>query len=130
MMDKKNKSTLFDKELLKRYSKPGPRYTSYPTAPMFSEEIGPDDFRNEISKTNDASEPANLSLYFHIPFCDTLCYFCACNMMITHDDDKKERYLGYLKKEIDMIAELTEMTARYRKCIGGGELPAIFLLHR
>ena len=124
MMDKINKSTLFDKELLKRYSKPGPRYTSYPTAPMFSEEIGPDDFRNEISKTNDASEPANLSLYFHIPFCDTLCYFCACNMMITHDDDKKERYLGYLKKEIDMIAELTENDRKVSQMHWGGGTPS------
>ena len=123
-MDKKNRSTLFDKELLKRYSKPGPRYTSYPTAPMFSEEIGPDQFRNEISRTNDASKPADLSLYFHIPFCDTLCYFCACNMMITHDDDKKERYLGYLKKEIDMIAELTKSNRKVSKMNWGGGTPS------
>jgi len=75
MENTNNQSTLFDKELIKRYSKPGPRYTSYPTAPMFSEAIGPNEFKNEIDKTNDSLEPADLSLYFHIPFCETLRLF-------------------------------------------------------
>ena len=124
MKNKNNQSTLFDKELIKRYSKPGPRYTSYPTAPMFSESIGPAEFRNEIAETNNSSEPADLSLYFHIPFCDTLCYFCACNMLITHDDDKKEKYLRYLKKEIDMIEGLTKSTRKVSQMHWGGGTPS------
>ena len=125
MMENNNsKSTLFDAELIKRYSKPGPRYTSYPTAPMFSEAIGPIEFRNEIAKTNNSTEPVDLSLYFHIPFCDTLCYFCACNMLITHDDDKKENYLRYLKKEIDMIAELTKSDRKVSQMHWGGGTPS------
>jgi len=125
MMDKNNnQSTLFDEKLIKRYSKPGPRYTSYPTAPMFSEAIGPNEFRNEIARTNDSSEPADLSLYYHIPFCDTLCYFCACSMMITHNDDKKENYLGYLKREIDMISDLTKSNRKVSQMHWGGGTPS------
>ena len=125
MMNKKNnQSTQFDEKLIKRYSKPGPRYTSYPTAPMFSEAIGPNEFRNEIVKTNDSSEPADLSLYYHIPFCDTLCYFCACSMMITHSDDKKENYLGYLKREIDMISDLTKSNRKVSQMHWGGGTPS------
>ena len=127
MGNKNNNSTLFDEDLLKRYSKPGPRYTSYPTAPLFSEEIGANDFRNEIARTNDLVEPADLSLYFHIPFCDTLCYFCACSMMITHSDDKKENYLGFLKKEIDMISELTKNKRKVSQMHWGGGTPSYLL---
>ncbi len=77
MENKNNQSTLFDAELIKRYSKPGPRYTSYPTAPIFSEAIGPNEFRDEIAETNNSSEPADLSLYFHIPYCAQLCWICG-----------------------------------------------------
>ena len=127
MENKNNNSTLFDEELIKRYSKPGPRYTSYPTAPMFSEEIGPNEFRSEISRTNESLEPADLSLYFHIPFCDTLCYFCACSMLITHSDDKKENYLGFLKKEIDMISDLTKNKRKVSQMHWGGGTPSYLL---
>ena len=127
MENKNNQSTLFDEELIKRYSKPGPRYTSYPTAPMFSEAIGPIEFKSEISRTNDSLEPADLSLYFHIPFCDTLCYFCACAMLITHSDDKKENYIGYLKREIDMVSDLTKNKRKVSQMHWGGGTPSYLL---
>src|SRR3990172_853924 len=66
-----------DIEMLKRYDKPGPRYTSYPTAPKFSTDFTASDYKAEIAFTNSLDNPADLSLYFHLPFCDTLCYFCG-----------------------------------------------------
>ncbi len=92
-----------DVEVLKRYDKPGPRYTSYPTAPAFQKDFTSDDFKAEIVRTNTAENRNPLSLYFHIPFCDTLCYFCGCNMMVTHERKKISEYLGYLEKEIALV---------------------------
>lgn len=110
-----------DIDLIKKYDKPGPRYTSYPTAPQFSDAFTHGDFLNEITKTNQGDSLADLSLYFHLPFCDTLCYFCGCNMIVTHDRDRIQRYLKYLKKEVDHIRSLI---AEDRKTIqlhwGGG----------
>src|SRR4030095_3190376 len=93
-----------DLSLLKRYDKPGPRYTSYPTAPLFKPNFGPQDFEAEIKRTNHGENIAPLSLYFHIPFCDTLCYFCGCTMLITHERPKIADYLQVLKKEIDRMS--------------------------
>jgi oxygen-independent coproporphyrinogen-3 oxidase len=92
-----------DTELLKKYSRPGPRYTSYPTAPVFSPSFGGDEYLREVQRTNANPAAPPLSLYFHIPFCDTLCYFCGCNMMVTRDRAKINDYLQQLKKEMAMM---------------------------
>ncbi|MCB0732919.1 MAG: coproporphyrinogen III oxidase, partial [Ignavibacteriae bacterium] len=63
-----------DLDLVRKYDKPGPRYTSYPTAPQFHEGFTAENYIDEIIRTNNADNPPDLSLYFHIPFCDTLCY--------------------------------------------------------
>jgi oxygen-independent coproporphyrinogen-3 oxidase len=94
-----------DIDLLRKYNEPGPRYTSYPTAPLFAESFGPDDFVREIDESNVSQRERPLSLYFHVPFCDELCYFCGCTMIVTRDMDKKEKYLSYLDREIDRVAE-------------------------
>lgn len=86
----------------KKYDKPGPRYTSYPTAPQFNEGFTNEDYLNEIVKTNYGKDLPDLSLYFHLPYCDTLCYFCGCNMIITRNRDRIKEYIKYLKKEIDL----------------------------
>jgi len=86
----------------KKYDKPGPRYTSYPTAPQFNEAFTHEDYLNEIVKTNYGKNLPDLSLYFHLPYCDTLCYFCGCNMIITRNRDRIKEYIKYLKKEIDL----------------------------
>ena len=86
----------------KKYDKPGPRYTSYPTAPQFNEGFTHEDYLNEIVKTNYGKDLPDLSLYFHLPYCDTLCYFCGCNMIITRNRDRIKEYIKYLKKEIDL----------------------------
>lgn len=92
-----------DTGLLKKYSRPGPRYTSYPTAPVFSTDFTSDDYLAEMRRTNAAEDAPPLSLYFHIPFCDTLCYFCGCNMMVTRDRQKINTYVQYVKKEMDLL---------------------------
>lgn len=92
-----------DLDLIKKYDKPGPRYTSYPTAPQFNESFKHEQYLDEIIKTNYGSNLPDLSLYYHLPFCDTLCYFCGCNMIITRNRQRVKDYIKYLKKEIDMV---------------------------
>jgi oxygen-independent coproporphyrinogen III oxidase len=93
-----------DLGLLKKYDRPGPRYTSYPTAPLFSNAFTAADFSAEIRSTNTPGIRTDISLYFHFPFCDTLCYFCGCTMLVTRDRERIETYLTYLKREIDLVA--------------------------
>ncbi|MGM0542180.1 MAG: oxygen-independent coproporphyrinogen III oxidase, partial [Pseudomonadota bacterium] len=73
----------FDKALIKRYNQSGPRYTSYPTAVQFDETFGLADYKAAAQRSNESKR--GLSLYFHIPFCDTVCFFCACNKVWTRD---------------------------------------------
>ncbi|TCV85406.1 oxygen-independent coproporphyrinogen III oxidase [Sulfurirhabdus autotrophica] len=107
--------------LLEKYSKPGPRYTSYPTAPYFSEAFGEQAWREELQKTQ--SSGRDLSLYVHVPFCDTLCYYCGCNMVATKNYTKATAYLEYLFKEIDSIAALTAPDRTVRQIHWGGGTP-------
>jgi oxygen-independent coproporphyrinogen III oxidase len=92
-----------DIEKIRKYDKPGPRYTSYPTAPQFNENFKHENYLDEIVKTNYGNNLPDLSLYFHLPYCDTLCYFCGCNMIITRNRDRVKEYKTYLKKELDMV---------------------------
>ena len=95
-----------DLDLVKKYDRPGPRYTSYPTAPHFNEEFTSEDFTEALIQSNHKDNPNDLSLYFHIPFCDTLCYFCGCNMIVTRNRSRISEYLNYLKNEIDLVRRL------------------------
>jgi oxygen-independent coproporphyrinogen-3 oxidase len=110
-----------DLGLLRKYDRPGPRYTSYPTAPLFNKNFLAEDFRNAILTTNGSDSSSDISLYFHFPFCDTLCYFCGCTMLITRDRERIEEYNRYLKKELALIAP---RIADHRKVVqlhwGGG----------
>jgi oxygen-independent coproporphyrinogen III oxidase len=92
-----------DLSKFKKYDKPGPRYTSYPTAPQFNESFTYEDYFDEIVKTNYGTNLPDLSLYYHLPYCDTLCYFCGCNMIITRNRDRVKEYTRYIKKEIDIV---------------------------
>lgn len=110
-----------DIAFLKRYDTPGPRYTSYPTAPAFSSDFEKEAFRRAILKNNQQNPEGDLSLYFHIPFCDTLCYFCGCTMLVTRDPDKIERYLKALMAELNLVHPL--LSDRRKVCqlhLGGG----------
>ncbi|MBI5751108.1 MAG: oxygen-independent coproporphyrinogen III oxidase [Hydrogenophilales bacterium] len=107
--------------LLEKYSKPGPRYTSYPTAPYFTEGFGEKEWREELAQSQACGR--DLSLYVHIPFCDTLCYYCGCNMVATRDYSKASSYLDCLLREIDLIAELTAKDRVVRQLHWGGGTP-------
>ena len=83
-------------ELLQKYDRPGPRYTSYPTAVEFSESFGPAEYVAKLADADRATGP--LSLYTHLPFCEHRCTFCGCHVVITQDQSIVERYLGYLHR--------------------------------
>ena len=112
-----------DIDLIKKYDKPGPRYTSYPTAPHFNESFTHQNYLDEIIKTNIGRDLPDLSLYFHLPFCDTLCYFCACNMIVTRNRDRIKKYIDYLKREIDLITAHISHDRKATQLHWGGGTP-------
>ena len=95
----------FDRELIARLDRSGPRYTSYPTADHFSADFNADTYCQVISKRHIGSQGRPLSLYVHLPFCDTVCYYCACNKTITKNHRQADRYLDYLEKEVQLVAQ-------------------------
>ncbi len=119
------KTTQFDVDLavLQKYNRPGPRYTSYPTAPHFHSRFTPQAYREEIFRSNRENPGGDLSLYFHFPFCRTLCYFCGCNVIVTHNPARIERYLDYLKKEIVMMSSQIATGRRVVQLHWGGGTP-------
>ena len=94
----------FDAELLRRYDQPGPRYTSYPTAPAFASEFGAAQLREQARRTNQELIPRALSIYVHVPFCFSPCFYCGCNRIITRDTTRSAPYLSRLAREIELIA--------------------------
>lgn len=119
----KNTKIPVDIELLKKYDKAGPRYTSYPTAPYFHDSIGEKEYLNHIRQDNNKVEDRDISLYFHIPFCDTLCYFCGCSMMVTRNQNKIEQYIEYVGKEIGLLKKYLDDDRKVRQLHWGGGTP-------
>ena len=97
-------SDFFDKRMLEKYNTTGPRYTSYPTAVAFHDLFGEAQFSQSVNNIVETKPEPSLSLYVHIPFCHSLCYYCGCNKIVTRNQDKVEQYLAYLKQEIKMRA--------------------------
>ncbi|MCZ2105414.1 MAG: oxygen-independent coproporphyrinogen III oxidase [Comamonadaceae bacterium] len=91
-------------ELIARFDVPGPRYTSYPTADRFVEAFGEQDYLQALAQRGVGSSLASqpLSLYVHLPFCESLCYYCACNKIITRHHERAAPYLGYIERELDL----------------------------
>jgi oxygen-independent coproporphyrinogen-3 oxidase len=110
-------------DMIKKYDRPGPRYTSYPTAPHFNESFTPDKYLDEIIRTNNDTKAPDLSLYYHLPFCDTLCYFCGCNMIITRNRDRIREYIKNLKNEIDMLRTYIKNGRKVVQLHWGGGTP-------
>ena len=94
----------FDRALLRKYDVPGPRYTSYPTAPFFRDDFGAEGYERLLGRSAELGAP--LSLYVHVPFCDTRCLFCGCNVVIARDRDRARRYLAHLATEVREVARL------------------------
>ncbi len=116
-----DQSIKFDLDLIHRYDKAGPRYTSYPTALELHDGFGDNDYREHIKKSNVAGGP--LSLYFHIPFCDTVCFYCACNKIITKNRKHAEPYLNNLYKEISLQGSLFDKQRVVNQLHWGGGTP-------
>jgi oxygen-independent coproporphyrinogen-3 oxidase len=123
-----NHQIIFDAELLRRYDKSGPRYTSYPTAVQFHTNFSETDYRAWAKRTNEASPARPLSLYFHLPFCDTVCFYCACNKVVTKDRKRASPYLDRLHREIAMQGELFDRARIVEQLHWGGGTPT-FISH-
>ena len=106
-----------------KYSKPGPRYTSYPTALEFSDAYSYDEYIQKL-KSQDPSRP--LSLYFHLPFCKNACYFCGCNVVFTSKESKMLRYIEYLKQELAILSKHLNMNREVIQMHFGGGTPTFF----
>ncbi|MDX8381606.1 MAG: oxygen-independent coproporphyrinogen III oxidase [Ghiorsea sp.] len=112
---------LFDLTLINKHDKAGPRYTSYPTAPMFHEGVNSAVYADTLKRV--ANDKAPLSLYIHIPFCNTVCYYCGCNKIVTKQYDRAQPYLDLLFQEIDKVASLVGKARPVTQLHFGGGTP-------
>ncbi len=117
---------VFDPDLIRRYDKAGPRYTSYPTAAQFHDGFGEAEYRTAAERSNLPASP--LSLYFHLPFCDTVCYYCACNKIVTKNRKRAGPYLERLFREIELQGRLFDRRRPVEQLHWGGGTPT-FLSH-
>ena len=110
-----------DFEKFSKYSKPGPRYTSYPTALEFNSDFKYEAYLNYLDTSTE-----KISLYIHLPFCRSACYFCGCNVVFTSKEEKLSRYIEYLKKEIDILAEHIDTNREVIQFHFGGGTPTFY----
>ncbi len=116
-----NQIELPGQALLRRFDHPGPRYTSYPTADRFVEAFDAVTFAARLAKRGDQAAPPPLSVYVHVPFCDTVCFYCACNKVVTKQHSRAEEYLQALEKEADLVcAVMTGPRTLDQLHFGGG----------
>ncbi len=108
-------------ELIRKYDRPGPRYTSYPTAPEWSEAFGPEQYQAHLARADAQGGP--LSVYVHLPFCREMCRFCGCNVVATHDATRADAYLDLLEKEVEMVAARLPKRREVSQLHWGGGTP-------
>ncbi len=114
---------VIDPALIRKYDVSGPRYTSYPTADRFVEAFGEQAFGHWLDKRNIGGISQPLSVYVHLPFCDTACYYCACNKVVTSDHGRSAKYIKYLGKELAMTGERLGKERRISQLHWGGGTP-------
>ena len=114
---------VLDQALVRKYDGFGPRYTSYPTADRFHAGVGAEQYVNALQTRNHERAQQPLSLYVHLPFCNTICYYCACNKVITKDHGRSGKYIRYLGREIDIVRGLIEGGPRVEQLHWGGGTP-------
>lgn len=110
-------------EVLDRYNVAGPRYTSYPTAPEWVDTFGPADYENALRQSNEARPARPLSIYMHLPFCERLCLYCGCNVIINRNHDVLPPYLERLRREIDLISHIVDRSRPVVQFHWGGGTP-------
>lgn len=115
---------IFNRELIDKYNKAGPRYTSYPTAVQFHENFTTQDYQKAALSSQQAKKP--LSLYFHLPFCAVVCFYCACNRIITSNRKRSIPYLEHLFKEIEAQSRLFTQKVPVKQLHWGGGTPTFF----
>lgn len=113
--------------LLAKYDVAVPRYTSYPPATQFSQTFDSGSYIDRIAQVSRDGDSTEISLYIHLPFCDTLCYFCGCTVLISNNREKIAEYLSYLKREITLASELFEGTPTVVQMHWGGGSPTHLL---
>jgi len=111
---------------IEKYDTTGPRYTSYPTAVEFHDGIDCEDYKRAAIDANGALLPRDLSLYFHLPFCRHLCFYCGCNKIVTKNQQKSNKYLDYLFREIKMHGELIDHDRKVQQLHLGGGTPTFY----
>ena len=121
MQDTHLHQVVFDADLIRRYDKSGPRYTSYPTAVQFHTGFAEPEYRAAAQASNRAGAP--LSLYFHLPFCDTVCFYCACNKIVTKNRARTAPYLERVHREIELQAALFDRVRPVEQLHWGGGTP-------
>src|SRR5574341_2235702 len=114
---------VIDPVLIRKYDVSGPRYTSYPTADRFVEAFGEAELRLWLSRRNIGGFSQPLSLYVHLPFCDTLCYYCGCNKVVTRDHGRSAKYIKYLGREIAAVGVRLGEDRRICQLHWGGGTP-------
>ena len=114
---------VFDADLIRRLDRNGPRYTSYPTADRFQNTYTGETYRGWAARRNQGGIARPLSLYVHIPFCGTICFYCGCNKVVTRDRSKAEHYLRYLEREVMLQAELMRGGPKVDQLHLGGGTP-------
>lgn len=117
-----------DLELIRRMDRNGPRYTSYPTADRFVEAFGPASYRSWAARRNIGGIRRALSIYVHLPFCSTICFYCACNKVVTRDRGKGRKYLDYLFREIDLQGPLFKDDPVVEQMHWGGGTPTFYTM--
>ncbi|MBX7157792.1 MAG: oxygen-independent coproporphyrinogen III oxidase [Verrucomicrobiae bacterium] len=115
-----------DWKLIAKYDTSGPRYTSYPTAPQFTEEFTAHDLQETIHNANLQLNPPPLSLYFHLPFCESVCFFCGCNVTFTADRSRPHAYTQTLIQEMDLVKPLLQKRQKVHQLHWGGGTPTFF----
>jgi oxygen-independent coproporphyrinogen-3 oxidase len=108
-------------DLIKKYDRPGPRYTSYPTAPEWTDALGPAQFAEHLARADAQKGP--LSIYVHLPFCREMCRFCGCNVVATHDRTRADAYLDVLEKEVALVAKHLPNRRTFTQLHWGGGTP-------
>jgi oxygen-independent coproporphyrinogen-3 oxidase len=122
-VDPMSTATLFDPALLARYDRPGPRYTSYPSAPQFSPAFTTADLRRQAKRSNEEPIPRDLSLYVHVPYCFSPCFYCGCNRIITRDYGRAAPYVERVMREAERMASLFERSREMVQVHFGGGTP-------